>query len=73
MFFVFKNPFRYAVAGYGVFNCVKGGVNKKTVASNLNRLIQQKYLFKTNMMKILVTAVSSCLHHTFNPNKIIGE
>lgn len=31
MFRVFRNPFRYAVAGYGVFNWVKGGVIKKTV------------------------------------------
>jgi hypothetical protein len=23
-----KKPFKYAVAGYGVFNCVKGGVTK---------------------------------------------
>ena len=30
MFFVLKKPFRYAVAGYGVFNCVNGGVIKKT-------------------------------------------
>jgi len=29
MFFVFKNPFRYAVAGYGVFNCVNGGVMRR--------------------------------------------
>jgi len=29
MSFVFKNPLRYAVAGYGVFSCVKGGVIKK--------------------------------------------
>jgi hypothetical protein len=26
MFFVFKKPFKYEVAGYGVFNCVNGGV-----------------------------------------------
>ena len=26
MFLVFKNPFIYAVAGYGVFSWVKGGV-----------------------------------------------
>ena len=26
MFLVFKKPFIYAVAGYGVFSCVKGGV-----------------------------------------------
>jgi len=29
MLLVFKKPFRYAVAGYGVFNCVNGGVIKK--------------------------------------------
>jgi hypothetical protein len=29
---VFKKPFKYAVAGYGVFNCVKGGVIKNTEA-----------------------------------------
>ena len=33
MFFVLKNPFKYAVAGYGVFNCVKGGVINNTGAS----------------------------------------
>jgi hypothetical protein len=30
MFLVLRKPFRYAVAGYGVFNWVKGGVNKNT-------------------------------------------
>ena len=29
IFFVLRNPFKYAVAGYGVFNCVKGGVSSK--------------------------------------------
>jgi hypothetical protein len=33
MFLVLKNPFKYAVAGYGVFNCVKGGVINNTGAS----------------------------------------
>ena len=32
MFLVFRKPLRYAVAGYGVFSWVNGGVNKKTVA-----------------------------------------
>jgi hypothetical protein len=26
IFLVLKNPFKYAVAGYGVFSCVNGGV-----------------------------------------------
>jgi hypothetical protein len=28
MFFVLRNPLMYAVAGYGVFSWVKGGVIK---------------------------------------------
>ena len=28
---VLKKPFKYAVAGYGVFSCVNGGVINKTV------------------------------------------
>ena len=38
MFFVFKNPFKYAVAGYGVFNCVKGGVIKNIVGFKITFL-----------------------------------
>lgn len=34
MFLVFKNPFKYAVAGYGVFNWVNGGVMKSMVGFN---------------------------------------
>lgn len=40
IFFVFKKPFKYAVAGYGVFNCVNGGVNKKMEALNTGNLQQ---------------------------------
>jgi hypothetical protein len=29
MLFVFRKPIRYAVAGYGVFNWVKGGVIRR--------------------------------------------
>ena len=29
--FVFKKPFMYAVAGYGVLSCVKGGVMRSIV------------------------------------------
>lgn len=42
MFLVFKKPFRYAVAGYGVLSCVNGGVNKKTGA------LKWKYLDRKN-------------------------
>jgi len=42
IFFVLKNPFRYAVAGYGVFNCVNGGVIKKTGALK-SKCLKQKY------------------------------
>jgi hypothetical protein len=38
IFLVFKKPFRYAVAGYGVFSCVNGGVNKKTGVCNADYL-----------------------------------
>jgi len=31
MFFILQKTFRYAVAGYGGFSCVKGGVSRKTV------------------------------------------
>jgi hypothetical protein len=32
---VLKKPFKYAVAGYGVFNCVNGGVISKTGADKI--------------------------------------
>ena len=41
MCLVFKKPLRYAVAGYGVLSCVKGGVIKKTVALKSSILISK--------------------------------
>lgn len=35
---VFRNPFKYAVAGYGVFNWVNGGVIRKTVGCKVTIL-----------------------------------
>ena len=45
MFFVFKKPFMYAVAGYGVFNWVNGGVMRRIVIVKSFNLIAKLLVF----------------------------
>ena len=42
IFLVLKKPFKYAVAGYGVFSCVNGGVINNTGADKENYFHKNK-------------------------------